>query len=251
MPPSSPLSPQDLQLLGAAPLFRGLGPEVLRAVAEAGRRATFEPGDILFHEQRPADSTYFLLRGGVKLVQASVDGQAVVVRVIAPGELLGLVAALEGSSYPATAQAMEQVEVVRWPGNALQRLLEAHPRIALNLVPVLVGRIHEVQAHYRELATERVERRIARVLLRLVRQSGEKVEGGVRIAMPLTRQDLAEMAGTTLFTVSRTLSRWEEEGVAATERKHVIVRAPHKLVAIAEDLPDGEAEATLRPRKDR
>lgn len=235
--PTAPISPADLELLGKSPLFRAMPPEALRTVADAGRRVQFETGDAFFHEGQKAENAYFLLHGGAKLVQASPEGQAVVVRVIAPGEVMGLVSVLEGSNYPATALAMEHVDAVRWPGAPLHRLLEAHPQIALNLLPVLVGRIHELQAQFRELATERVERRVARVLLRLVRQSGEKVDGVVRITMRLTRQDLAEMTGTTLFTVSRILSRWEEEGVVGTVRKHVLIKNPHQLVSIAEDLP--------------
>lgn len=248
--PTAPISAADLQLLGRSPLFGGLADDELRTVAAAGRRVEFTAGEALFHEAQAAENAFFLLSGGVKLVQASPEGQAVVVRVISPGEVMGLVSVLEASSYPATAQAMERVIAVRWPGAAFQRLLEAQPRLARNLLPLLVGRIHELQAQFRELATERVERRVARVLLRLVRQSGEKVEGGVRIRMRLTRQDLAEMTGTTLFTVSRILSRWEDEGVLATVRKHVEIHNPHRLVSIAEDLPARGTEPTLRERKD-
>ena len=82
-----------------------------------------------------------------------------------------------------------------------------------------------------------MERRIAHTLLRLIRYAGRKVDRGVLLDLPLTRQDLAEMTGTTLYTVSRVLSRWETEGIIESERQQVLVRIPHKLVAIAEDLP--------------
>jgi CRP-like cAMP-binding protein len=93
-----------------------------------------------------------------------------------------------------------------------------------------------VQERLRELATERVEQRVARTLLRLARQVGRKVEGGVLIDMPLSRQDLAEMTGTTLYTVSRILSQWEQQHLVETGRERILIRQPHGLVAIAEDL---------------
>ncbi len=102
---------------------------------------------------------------------------------------------------------------------------------------ILSERICEMQDRFRELATERVAQRVARALLRLVRQAGRRTEEGVLIDLPLSRRDLAELTGTTLFTVSRVLSEWEAAGTVRTGRRRVIVRSPHALVAIAEDLP--------------
>ena len=98
-------------------------------------------------------------------------------------------------------------------------------------------RIQELQERLHEFATERVERRIASALLRLAQQSGQKTPDGVLITLSLSRQDLAEMTGTTLYTVSRTLSRWEQLGIVDAWAQRVLVRSPHGLVTIAEDLP--------------
>ena len=119
--------------------------------------------------------------------------------------------------------------------------MERFPRIAINSLRLVSQRWHELEERYRELATERVERRVAQTLLRLVRQVGQKVEGGVLIDLPLTRQDLAEMTGTTLYTVSRILSRWEQEQLVETGRERVLIRFPHGLARIAEDLPPAES----------
>jgi CRP-like cAMP-binding protein len=94
----------------------------------------------------------------------------------------------------------------------------------------------EVQGQLQELATERVAQRVARALLRLAAQLGEKTETGVRIDLPLSRQSLAELTGTTLYTVSRLLSAWESEGLLEVGRERVTIRSPHGLVRIAEDL---------------
>jgi len=99
---------------------------------------------------------------------------------------------------------------------------------------LMTGYIQEMQERYRELATEKVERRIARVLLRLASQMGIKNEGGIELSF--TRQDLAEMSGTTLYTVSRTLSDWERQGLVEAGRERVLIRNPHGVVSIAEEL---------------
>ena len=100
-----------------------------------------------------------------------------------------------------------------------------------------IRRFHELQDRYRELATERVERRVARALLRLARQTGTRTQEGVLLDLPLSRQDLGQMTGTTQYTASRILSGWEHKGLIVTGRERVVIRDPHGLVIIAEDLP--------------
>lgn len=230
----------DALELSATPLFQHLSTGGLAEAVASARRFTMKAGETLFHQGTPAERVVIPLSGRVKLVQAADDGQAVVLRIVDHGEPLALISVLQGSLYPASAQVMEPGVGVRITGEAMRALIDHEPAIARNALPLLLGRLHEVQERYRELATERVERRIARVLLRLVRQSGEKVEGGVRIGMSLTRQELAEMSGTTLYTVSRVLSGWEQDGLVEAKRKRVLIRRPHGLVAIAEDFPDPE-----------
>ena len=162
---------------------------------------------------------------------------------VAFGELSpeAIIAALENTVYPLAAQAVEDCRALAWDSTTLERLMERFPRLAINGLRLVSQRWHELEERYRELATERVERRVAQTLLRLVRQVGQKVEGGVLIDLPLTRQDLAEMTGTTLYTVSRILSRWEQEQLVETGRERVLIRFPHGLARIAEDLPPAES----------
>jgi CRP-like cAMP-binding protein len=106
----------------------------------------------------------------------------------------------------------------------------------------MAQRLQEFQGQIRTLSTERVERRLARVLLRLVCQVGRKIEDGVLIDLSVTRQDLAEMSGTTLYTVSRILSQWERQGLVDSGRERVVIRNPHGLVMVAEDVPTGSTD---------
>ena len=225
-------------------LFRGLALPALTDVAQSARQRSIQNDAFFFHQGDPATTLYVLIQGRVRIAQVTPEGQQVILRIISPGEMFGGIAALGDASYPASAQALEASVALAWDGETVARLMEEYPRIALNALRLLAGRYQEMQDRYRELATERVERRVARALLRLLRQTGRKVENGVLIDFPLSREDLAELTGTTLYTVSRILSGWEKAGLIETGRQRVLIRIPHKLVVIAEDLPPGQPADT-------
>jgi CRP-like cAMP-binding protein len=108
------------------------------------------------------------------------------------------------------------------------------PQMAMNAMGIMAESLQEIQERFRQVTTERVEQRLAHTLMRLAAQSGVKVEQGILIDLPLTRQDLAEMSGTTLYTVSRLLSQWERDGLVIAGREQVILRNPHGLARIVE-----------------
>ena len=226
-----------LAKLGEAPLLRGLSASSLEEVAAKAREKRVEAGTTLFREGEPASALYLVLAGRVKLTQVAADGHEVILRFVGPGEAVAALALFEGAAYPLTASAVSESLLLAWHRDVLQELVQHHPPLAVNAMRLLSERLREVQERFRELATERVAQRIARALLRLVRQAGRRAEDGVLIDMPLSRQDLAEMTGTTLYTVSRTLSEWESRGILESGREKVLVKRPHALVAIAEDLP--------------
>jgi CRP-like cAMP-binding protein len=114
--------------------------------------------------------------------------------------------------------------------------MERHPRLALNALRFVAARLHELQVQYRQLATEKVERRVARALLRLVQQAGRRIDSGVVIDLPLSRDDIAQMTGTTLYTVSRIISRFEADGMLEAGRQRIVIRQPHALATVADDL---------------
>ena len=228
----------DTSLLVGVPLFGGLPPEALAVAAENARLVRAAPGRTFFREGEPARLFYVLARGRVKFTQISAEGHEVILRVLGPGEPFGGISAFTNiGTYPVTARALEASEAHAWDGVRMTALMQRFPQIAINAAAIIAERVQDLQRQHRELMTERVERRIARALLRLATHSGRRVAGGVEIDFPLSRQDLAQMTGTTLFTVSRTLSAWEGAGIIATGRRRVTIRQPHRLVRIAEDLP--------------
>jgi CRP-like cAMP-binding protein len=218
-------------------LFRGLDQPSVDAIVRAGSLTRRKRGEFFFRQSQPSDRFYLLRSGRIKLTQLTPDGELVLVRLVAPGEAFGGVALFGHRTYPVSAQAAADAQAIGWSGRLIASLMQRHPRLAMNTIELLAGRVQDLQERFQELATQQVERRLARTLLRLVRQAGRRVDGGVLIDIVLSRQDLAEMTGTTLFTVSRLLRQWDQRGVVRATRQRVLVRQPHALVSIAEELP--------------
>ena len=226
-----------LELLAGSPLFRGSDTAELEAALEVARHREVTKGEYFFLQGEPAIAFYILVEGRVRMTQITPEGHQVIIHFMGPGDGMGIIVALSNTTYPLAAEAVADCLALKWDYGSTIRLMEQHSRLALNGLRLVAGRFHELQNRYRELATERVERRVARALLRLTRQTGKRVEEGILLDLPLSRQDLGEMTGTTLYTVSRILSNWENEGLIQTGRERIIVREPHSLVIIAEDLP--------------
>ena len=181
-------------------LFAGLGQSELQRIARVAQWREVDRGRFFFQQGSTADVVYALHLGRVKLIQSTPEGQHVVLRFVGPGEMFGPTAILAGQVFPVSAQAVRWCQAICWSGKTMARLMEGCPRIALNALSDLTARLKELQERYRELATERVERRVAHALIRLAGRAGWKTEDGLLIDMPLSHQDLAEMTGTTLYT---------------------------------------------------
>ena len=162
-------------------MFRGLTVADIRAVIEAARTRKAPAGSFFFQQEDPAEHAYLLARGQVKLGQVTPDGQQVILNVIGPWTVFGLVAITPNARYPASAQAVTDCQAFSWDQATLSRLIALYPKLAVNAMGIMAARVNEFQGQIRTLATERVERRLARVLLRLAREVGRKVEEGVLI----------------------------------------------------------------------
>lgn len=236
------LSSHKLQQIA---LFKDLSSTELESICHTSRTCRVKSGDFFFHQDDPADTLYILVQGRIKMMQISAEGQQVLVRIVTPCEDFGTVAVLSEMTYPLSAQAAEDCLAIAWDKELIIRLLSAHPRLVFNALRLVSQRFRELQDRYRELATERVERRVARALLRLEHQVGRRVDQGILIDLTLSRQDLAQMTGTTLYTVSRILSQWEQQGLVETGREKVVLINLPGLLVIAEDLPDNASTPSL------
>jgi CRP/FNR family transcriptional regulator, nitrogen oxide reductase regulator len=226
--------PLDRWLIADVPLFQGLDDAALDDILRNARSTRYAKDAAIFEEEEEAHSFFLLLHGHVRVAKTTPDGSQVIVRYINEGELMGIAAAIGRTTYPATAVAAVDSVAIAWPTSAWSGLASRYPSFAGNAYANIGTRLQETQQRVVEMSTEQVEQRVAHALLRLVQQAGRKTEEGIEIDFPITRQDIAEMTGTTLHTVSRILSGWEGEGVVASGRQKVTVTDPHALMLIAE-----------------
>ena len=224
----------DRSVIAGLPMFAGLATDQLDSIVKEAQSVRYSKGTNVFEQDAPATSFFILLHGHLRVAKLTPAGQQVVVRFVAPGEIFGVAKAIGRTTYPATATAVVDSVALSWPSAAWPRLVENNPALATNALQMVGSRLQEAHTRVVEMSTEQVERRVAHALLRLAKQAGRKVEEGVRIDFPISRQDIAEMTGTTLHTVSRILSAWEERGWVEGGRQKIVIREAHKLFVFAE-----------------
>jgi CRP-like cAMP-binding protein len=231
----------DQDLLAQSALFAPLSGEVRAAVAQQLVRRTWEKDDYLFFEGDRAEWLVLVVQGRVKMLKHSESGRETILATFGPGQIVGEVGVLVGETYPATAQALEAATTLSLRRDEYADLVRAHPDLAWALIAELGRRLQRAHETIRSLAVEKVERRVARVLLRMANTAGERLEdpgvpGAVRITVPLSRQDIADMAGTVLETAIRAMSKFQKQGWIETRQGHIVLLQPHRLVTIAEEL---------------
>lgn len=223
-----PILVQDL------PLFEHLAENELAALAARATLKRVPQGEAVIEQGAKATTFYLLLHGRLKVSQVTPDGQQVMVRVVHPGDLFGFAKALSRADYPGTARAAVDSVVVAWPMTDWERFVEVNPQLAINAMRTIGARLDEAHTRLREMSTQEVERRVAHAVLRLVERAGRREAGGLRIDFPISRQDIAEMTGTTLHTVSRILSAWETLGLVEGGRQKLTIRDEAGLARIAD-----------------
>lgn len=224
----------DARRLLSSDIFGALDEAALSAVVAAGSVRRVGAGTVIFAQGDAGLTCHSLLEGRIKIVKTRPDGGQSVLRFIGPGEMYGTVAAMMNKPFPADAVAVvDSVEIV-WTVAAMRRLMREWPEIGINATASAGERLFELHRRIGDLTSERVEQRIARALIRLGQQAGRLIETGVEIDFPVTRQDVAEMAGATLHTVSRTLAAWDQRGVTASARRRIVIRDAAALAALAE-----------------
>jgi CRP-like cAMP-binding protein len=236
----------DPSLVANLPLFAGFNADELGEILREARSARFAKNNAVFEQGEEAHSFFVLLHGHVRASKTTPTGEQVVVRYVAPGETFGVAMAIGLRAYPATATAVNDSVVLAWPSVTWPRLVAKFPALATNTLQTVGSRLQETHTRVVEMSTQQVEQRIAHALLRLAKQSGRKVEHGVEIDFPISRQDIAQMTGTTLHTVSRILSGWEQRGLVESGRQRIVLREPHKLFVLAETVP-GDSKPPVRP----
>jgi CRP/FNR family transcriptional regulator, nitrogen oxide reductase regulator len=207
-------------------VFAALDDDERRALSALVKEKRLVQDENIFWEGDPADWFYIISEGKVRIFKSASSGKEVTLSFFGPGEIFGEVAVLENKSYPASAQAISVTRLIGIKKSDFWDYLLKHPSIALKIINVLSGRLREAQSRLRDMAGERVEQRLARILLMLSVKLGS--------TLPFTRQELSDMAGTTTETTIRVLSQWKELGVTRSLRGKIIIVDENKLKQLAE-----------------
>lgn len=227
------VSPKDLKQVD---VFQHAPDDDLDLILQNSITRSIEESGFFFMQGDETNYLYVLTSGQVKLMQSNPNGQQVNLRTIYPWQMFGALGAVrtDDATYPVSAQTYEDSTALAVPSLFLRSMLDTRPYLSFGLMNLMASYIEELQVRYRELATEKVEQRVANALIRLAGQAGTRSEKEAAIELSLSRQDVAEMTGTTLYTVSRLLSEWERRGIIKTGRERIAVLQPHELVQVAE-----------------
>ena len=234
--------------LQRCPFLRGLAREDLQLLLESARTKSAGKGGLFFREGDTVSEIYVLVRGRVKLVWSDPQGHEVITRVVRPGDAFGYIEALGGTVRFVSAGAVEDSEAVVLSADRLGRMMTRRPAAALNGLRVLAQQVLDGWRVFQMLVTEPVERRIAQTLLKFVQPAEDGAGKQNPIELRLSHQDLAELTGTTAYTVSRIIARWKHSGIVAVGRSKVIIRMPQELAAlVGRDSKPSDHLRALRP----
>ena len=217
-------------VLARPPLFSGVLPADYTRIVAAAHVKQFARREVLHLEGDPVHRVLALTSGFAKTSKLSTSGTEVILRFGVPGDVLGATDLFSSGKHCTSVQAFRPCRALVWDAGAFKSLVERYPVLHVNMVRILIGDLVELEDRFREVATEKVGPRVARQLLRLEEQIGRNVDGVIEIG--LSREELAQMTGTTLFTVSRLLSAWEALGMVKPGRESVSICDGPSLRAI-------------------
>jgi len=225
----------DRSLIAELPSFAGIKGEDLDFILSMAQSQLLPKDAEVFQQDDEANRFFLLLSGHIRVLRMTPDGERVIARYINEGELFGIAVALGRSTYPASAVTVDDCVVLSWPQSAWAEIQSRVPAFGANAYRTIGTRLQETQMRVVQMSTQQVEQRIAGAVMRLANQTGLKTQEGIEIGFPITRQEIAEMTGTTLYTVSRVLSAWEQQGIVRSSRQRVVVTNPHALFLLSEN----------------
>jgi CRP-like cAMP-binding protein len=223
------LNSDSSSMLKNSPIFSSLTDKELYELASLFSERKAVANEIIFWEGDPSERFYIVARGQVKVTKLSSLGKEMIIAFFGSGEMFGEVAVFEDKPYPASAQAVSDAVLLGIRKTDFINFLLKHPGITLKIISILSGRLRDAQNRLRDLAGERVEQRLARMLLMLSAKIGT--------TLPFTRQDISDMAGTTTETTIRTFSQWKDHGIIRSLRGKIIIVDETKLKIMAEGPP--------------
>ena len=217
------------EILKQSLIFSSLNNDELAELSKLATERSFRPDEFIFWEGDDPDYFYIVVEGRVKVVKYSSSGKEFIIAFFGPGEMFGEVAVFESKPYPASAQAAADTKILRIKKEDFLSFLSTRPQVALSIINVLGGRLRDAQRRLKDLAGERVEQRLAQTLLMLFSKLGP--------TLPFTRQEIADMAGTTTETAIRLTSQLKDRGIIRSVRGKIIILDETKLKLLSEGPP--------------
>lgn len=211
------------ELLRRTPGFRRLHEDDRERLAAIAHPKDYARGDIVFREGEPSEFFSTIVTGRVKVFKMTPAGKDVILEIFGPGDPFGAVAVYEGRPFPATAEALEDTTCLLIPRQDFFTLLERHPSLVRGLLLGLTHRLVELTNRMAELTGGRVEPRFARLFVKMAADMGVEQPGAIRIPMALSRQELADLTGTTIETAIRIMSRWGKQDIVRTEKDGFLI----------------------------
>lgn len=221
------------ELLRQTTVFRRLSSEDRQRLAAVASVRAYDKGAALFSEGDASDQLFSLVSGRVKVFKTTARGTDVILEIFGPGDPVGAVAVYESRAYPASAVALEPTTCLLIPRHAFFLLLETYPTLVRGLLIGLTHRLVELTNRLAELSGGRVEARLARFFLKLASDIGQRRPEGIFIPLALSRQEIADMIGTTIETSIRIMSRWGKQDLVRTEKDGFVVLDRGALEVIA------------------
>jgi len=217
-------------------LLRHLTPPELDQILAFARTRRYGTGEILFQKGDPGDGLLAILGGRIRISALSEDGREVVFNLLGPGDLFGEIALLDGKERTANATAVEPSELLVIGRSDFMPFIQSRPDLCTRLLAVLCERVRWVSDLYEDAVFLNLPARLAKRLLRLAATNGERTAAGTRITIKLSQQELGNYMGTTRESINKHLRAWQNDGIIAIERGHIVIREPETLELITSAL---------------
>lgn len=222
-----------LQAVRATPLFRGLSADDQKRIAGLASLKDYDRGDFLWRAGDPAELLTIIVKGRVKIVTHGETGDTIL-ELFEEGEPVGAIAVYNYMPYPASAVCMEPVALLTVPRRDYFELLDRNPDFARAIIRELTKLVVAMARKLQEMRGQKVDARIAQLFLTLAERLGKEVKGGIEIPIQLTRQEVADLVGTTVESSIRVLSRWGRERIVISGENRFLIPSRDKLREIAE-----------------
>jgi CRP-like cAMP-binding protein len=224
-----------LEKLSMVPFFTDLDEDELADINQQFSAAHHHADETIYHQDERATMLRVVVHGAVKLVRHTMEGKDVLLDMLQPGEYFGNLSTTGKAVYSETARAQTDVCILSIRMSDFRLLLNDYPEVAVAVLDITADRLQSSQEKIRHLTTLTVKKRIAHILGMLSEKFGEQSTHGLLLQLPLSRKDLADMAGTSAETASRIMSDFQDREIIKTGRQWVAIRDENHLADIAKE----------------